>query len=831
MFFFNNEAESDKENVVVRPKRTRYRHRRHGFHEEFARPQSAHFEPNIRSSWTEKTVTHPAISQEVLSTFCAPINSLDGVNSHWASMRKPERPSRSRSKRELNSSENHIYSNVPPRRTKHGKKQVLSEHQSDIQTWPRRSLTAVRPVTPKRKSKMANKPTYSVGSNYQTWPKRSLVQSPPIAPRRSRSKAQMNSESTVDLESQIIGDQINNNILIDADTLFGAESRFIDEEGIDMEEVRANREHVTAINNSELEHNIPSEPSRIDKILNTSSPKPVVPRRQKNPTSSLRKTKRAVVQSNGEMTWPRSKVQPSVPYRRKLSTKKKETAETGSYLELEKPSKKIPVVPSSSPSEGHEINNLTEGETNATSIQAGLDQILEILASTFLQETNPTEDNNKNEKEELPFAVPTIENQERESIQVQEESNDNLDENPYAEIKQFQRRTPPPRPPPPSYAPASSSSYSYIYTVPRRKKGTNSSISPERPPRTYCTIRPHRPPRRSRSRTQEVPAQLTESVEFNLARRHSFSIGDQDTNKEERDLQAAPIVERMRARPLPAPPRSKSSPLKPPRSRTSSLRRPKPHQPDDISVPQEVETQIVTENIANSINVAVDEYEPIENPVQVEEISIGIQTDPVPEYEESVTMMESNEVQHDIQQDELAEINNNSRLVYERVEETVTQSLEPQPVETANDVEPTTTEQEEVCTQMTWSAANSPDPEPDFQMSSPDQESNKVAEPVETVQNESDDGRRKSSLKETNVAVVHGDEDADSYSQIPPSFYRSIAPPPPIQIEFPTRLQLSELDVERLNVREVTADRLIVSSVDTNSLQVLFIKKSNPFDN
>ena len=756
--------ESDKENVVVRPKRQRYRHRRHGFHEEFGRPHSTHSESNIRSSWVEKTPNaYPTISQEMLAAFCAPVNSLEAVDSSFA--RKPDRPVRSKK-----GSEDHLYSNVAPRRAKRGQRKTLTDSSNDMKTWPRRS--AEKPVVPKR----CKKPVFSVCTNYQTWPRRSMAQSPPTAPKRTRSRNQMNCKTPAAANLQDLEDQIEmptTNILTEADTLFGAESRFIDEEAdADRSLQRARSSNSCA----QLELNIIPGESGQAKILN-SSPRPLKPARNKG--GSLRKPKRA--STYGEGTWPRMSKAPSAPQRRKQSLKKKE---------LEEPL--LPTVPASTPSEEvHEISYQLDGESSS-SAQAGLDQILEILASTFPQETTPQEENNEQvvtaEAERVAEAdfSPVDLHQEEEMV----------DENPYAEIKHFQnKRAPPPRPPPPIYAPASASSYSYIYTVPRRKKGISNSVSPERPPRTYCTIRPHRPPRKSRTRTQEIVFQLS-ADELNAApRRHSFSGGDDP--KEERDLQSAPVVERMRARPLPAPPRSKktrsrSPPNKPPRSRTASLKR-----LDDSSLPVE-DVPIIEEIAAPETALqqqAVDEYEPIENPVvQVEEISVGIQTDPLPEYDESVVEMPSDE------------INNN---LYDQ-HEPVMLERPVQQVAAAPVVLEETVKVETCCPPTVWSAANSPDPEPEIIESVSVQQ--ELAPPVKT-------SASKPSVSPRN-RVKEEDDETDSYSQIPAHFLRSIAPLPPIQVDLPTRLHLSDLDVERLNVREVMAERLIVSSVDTNSLQV-----------
>lgn len=170
---------------------------------------------------------------------------------------------------------------------------------------------------------------------------------------------------------------------------------------------------------------------------------------------------------------------------------------------------------------------------------------------------------------------------------------------------------------------------------------------------------------------------------------------------------------------------------------------------------------------------------------------------------------------------QVAEINNNLYDDHlERFDGPVIERPPPQhqvlnEVNVQADTAPTMLEQasreheENNCSQTIWSAANSPDPEPvtefcnDHAQQTQDK-THKVEEPV----------------RSSAPSASQGEEDEDSFSHIPAHFLRSIAPLPPIQVDLPTRLHLTELDVERLNVREVVADRLIVSSVDTNSLQV-----------
>ena len=801
--------------MIVRPKRQRYRHRRHGFHEELGRPHSVHSEPTtIRSSWVDKSESgYQTLDQAMLASFSAPLNSLDAINGSWGSPRRPDKPARSRSQKKLSatSTSQHLYSNVPPRRKKSSQNRTVDESINDnnMKTWPRenRMSNGEMPTAPRRygKSKHSNKPVFQVySSSHQTWPRRSLGLSPPTAPKRARSKLRLR-----ELEEQITVGPIGN-ILIDADTLFGAESRFIDEE-VDIQQP-ANH------------YNISNEPTANTdddegKILNTSNglvgeeTVPVVPTRTNQRASTTRRIKRTAP-SNGEMTWPRMSREggPSVPQRRRKSNAKNQE-KSDQQLNMEKPVKKLPSVPASTPcdEDTHVANSHPADMSSASSVQAGLDQILEILASTFPQEST---DSNRNEEQAndqaLPAATDTssIPDQTSNADKVQED----IDENPYAEIKQFQR-SPPPRPPPPIYVAttgASSSSYSYIYTVPRRKRGISSSVSPERPPRTYCTIRPHRPPRRSRSNTQEVnfirksmPMSSSSQADPSDAsnRRHSLSAVD-DSKEERNNLQSAPVIERMRARPLPAPPRSKlhrsrSPPTKPLRSRTSSTNKRQKADEDVVSQqqqsPKEPETPVETREETKT----TDEYEPIENPAtQVEEISIGIQTDPLPEFDDSSVMPEDNQG---------IEINNNQYHPPEvnppRVDEPL---VVEQPIEE-------TTESVNSPT-VVWSAANSPDPDDiiDSTVKSSEGHSEKKEEVDETVQSKKKDD------DESDLQMRHH----------PSSFYRSIESLPPIRLDLPSRLQLSELEVDRLSVREVMAERLIVSSVDTNTFNV---RKCNQF--
>ena len=72
------------------------------------------------------------------------------------------------------------------------------------------------------------------------------------------------------------------------------------------------------------------------------------------------------------------------------------------------------------------------------------------------------------------------------------------------------------------------------------------------------------------------------------------------------------------------------------------------------------------------------------------------------------------------------------------------------------------------------------------------------------------------------ICKLADEDEGDSYSRMPPNFP---LPLPAIRLEMPTRMHLTELDVDRLNVREVYVDHLIVSAMDTANLQVFKLIK------
>ena len=762
-------------------------------------------------------------------------------------------------------------------RKKRGQPKNLSQQWS-TSTWPRQDAIIEnfhQPVVPKRLKSKSTKIAinYNLGSDNQTWPRRSVIKSPPSAPQRKRAvgSKKITNCPTEDHEAQGSScmelDQNKSiaNILVDADVLFGAESRFIDEDSTDKktnpyptnitgtqedscmelrkvqplnnilaeadtlfgaesrfidEEVLNPLDDRIISSNTILRENFSSNSTSINsgefsnesKIINRINPAsaPSVPSRQRKCSGSLRKQKSLKNFGKDDATWPRmSKHQPSAPRRRqKFGNKDKNISNikiNEPCAQLERSSKELPltpVVPSSTPSDPIPVS------AGADSIQAGLDHILEILA-TLPQETSNNIGITSQEIGDDGSTPQEAKPSEEEAVST---------ENPYAEIKQFQKKKPP-RPPPPIYDASSTSSYSYIYTVPRRKKRITQTVSPERPPRNYCTIRPHRPPRKHRSFRSPTSNQIRHDSQHEESnRRHSFSGASnaQDENitqtqKSLLDSEAAPCW--MLSRPLPAPPRvkrSRSPPQKPPRSRTSSLQRRKSIKNEETEIKEECSQVLAPQTEKVFIP---NEYEPIETPVKVEETSVGIQTDPPLDDDES------NIINLDVIDEDGYELKDGSvvdgHLQIASVDEPSQEAYESSVLEGSSSEPNTNTEQS---TQTTINTDSQP----------PDNSENQHTVEERTRKSKEED--KIEQKQETKCKKCEQAENSESMSSIPINFQRPIPQSHrPIRIDFPTRLQLLELDVERLTVREVIADRLTVSQVETNTLDTntLEVKHSN----
>lgn len=737
----------------MRPRRHRYENHRQGFHEEFTRPQSAFFTSDIRSSWVDSPPNYPTISQELLDAFSAPVNSLEAVNTSCASIRKPERPSRAAKKLDepCEATEFHDYSNMPHKRTKRLNKAAA---ESDSQrTWPRKDVE--KPAVPRRL-----KAKSKVTCDYQTWPRNSprgakspkspkAHKNPPSAPKRCRSKNKLAAKNQFENDS--------NTQLVSYKHLEIIEAQ-----------IEPEPDHVILVHSV-----LTSEPDVIIQDTSDQVSEPLIPPKQRQ-QSELR-------DDIGDATWSRCS-KPCPPRR----------------------SKRTNILALSDAITEAQVSDVQVVKSNQAPC-SGLDELLQQLASqqNILEkeagaqlenlQVQPDRDQQDTKAQETTNELEITDDKMQEFIGAEEEM---TDEAGYAEIQQFQADTPPPRPPPPTYSSQSISSYSYIYPLPRRTPRTYHTISPERSPKSYCTLRPHRPPRKNRPRTVFIEDSTSPS-ETEISRRNSFS-GLEDV-KVERDLQDALIVEKMRSRPLPAPPRAKnqhnnnnsnkSIPDKPPRKIPAKSCDGDVESDEPVPIPSANCPSVADDNLA----MVLDGYEPI----TTEEVSIGIQTDPLPEYEEVASGVESAaSVADDF---EAAEINNNY------VGNGLAHNGE------AGEEEPVRDEEYEQIPSMQEEFQRRYQQIPCIQ-----QEFQSDRERAQV--NQQEQSEQKEINQEPKKHANDSEDEYDSYSRIPANF------PLPIQpLRFPTRLHLVELDVERLNVGQVQADRLAVSSLDANTLQVLFL--------
>ncbi|KAJ9577763.1 hypothetical protein L9F63_005683 [Diploptera punctata] len=326
-----------------------------------------------------------------------------------------------------------------------------------------------------------------------------------------------------------------------------------------------------------------------------------------------------------------------------------------------------------------------------------------------------------------------------------------------------------------------SRSYPHFYSLPHRS-------TPIRPLRNYSTLGPSRPPRRHKALPPVDIDQKSESyIEIDDDMMEPFS-NIEESHGSTRDLQSGDIIERMKGRPLPPPPR-------PPRKGRET----RETFEDEIEDIPDGEAPLFKD----------DEMEEIFG--DTEEKPLGALSDKVFYAQSGVTSMDDEELEE---------------------EELPKEEIEESPVEL---------ELEEKEASPVLSEKERKEPSPLLQ---------------ETEIEEISVGIQTDPLPE-DVCVITGDEDVSiSYATVstettglepsPPRMFefgqqtipvRPPTPPEPTVIEKPipyyvmpdpdtevelkaSKLQVSELDVERLNVGELQAQKITVSDIDGMSLQV-----------
>nr|CAD7587168.1 unnamed protein product [Timema genevievae] len=108
------------------------------------------------------------------------------------------------------------------------------------------------------------------------------------------------------------------------------------------------------------------------------------------------------------------------------------------------------------------------------------------------------------------------------------------------------RRPKPPRPPAPGRR--KRSRFSQFFSLPRKSP-------PKRPLRNYSTLGPSRPPRRGRVAEPRYIEQDNKSESYIEIGDNLEQMNQEESHGSSRDLQSGDVIERMKGRPLPAPPR------------------------------------------------------------------------------------------------------------------------------------------------------------------------------------------------------------------------------------------------------------------------------------
>ncbi|KAJ3661184.1 hypothetical protein Zmor_005593 [Zophobas morio] len=408
----------------------------------------------------------------------------------------------------------------------------------------------------------------------------------------------------------------------------------------------------------------------------------------------------------------------------------------------------------------------------------------------IVQETppRPTRTRSRSQTQSLTLEEPCVE-----EICVQD-FRDNMG---YAIIDKNLKREPPlppPRTPPRrKRSVQSATSEQKFFTVPR----PFSDEPPTRPIRNYSTLGPSRPPRR------KPPVNMTDEEKENIDITQYIEIEDEPN----RDLHSGEVIQKMRDRPLPAPPR-------PPR-KTRALH--------DITSEENILTK------------SQEDLEEIEKEF-LEEAEVSTQTEPLPDdflcdetvpYEtEEVTI-----VTETLAEEETAPVRVERRLItptsYTYDEETITHgSLVVQPLNGAKIL--------------------------------PDSEFSRIESPIERIVPISKDYEDETSEIPQEFTKLKDPEPVQTSPRPPaeqPSRYTESRDQPSLQttplqpsvieriIERPVlvqpdsstevevlkaqRLQVSDLDVDRLSVNELLASRIIVSEIDSGNIQATEISSKS----
>ncbi|KAJ8866265.1 hypothetical protein PR048_032108 [Dryococelus australis] len=355
------------------------------------------------------------------------------------------------------------------------------------------------------------------------------------------------------------------------------------------------------------------------------------------------------------------------------------------------------------------------------------------------------------------------------------------------------RKPKPARPPPPGRRKKSSGSkLSHFFSLPRKPP-------PLRPIRNYSTLGPSRPPRRERVDEPRFMAQYDQSEPYNeIEGEDADQLPQEGSQDSSRDLQSGDIIEKMKGRPLPPPPR-------PPRKSKEGRDTLSQFGEEDMGeVQEDVALAALRDDVFYSQKGSVSslQHERLraeamnmaqKMSLDPEEITVSMQTDPlIDEYCED--LVDGEPLKELVRTIELEE-----RGKLPKEEEKPDQSLFYPKERSAPTAEPRPREEEIIESAVLGRLV-----------------CRSEASPESTVLEQ--EARKSPAITKSKTPPVEIITERIIERHIP----YHVGPDENTEVELlrTQRLQVSELDVERLNVGELQAQKILVSDIDGVSMQL-----------
>ncbi|PNF39837.1 hypothetical protein B7P43_G02823 [Cryptotermes secundus] len=311
--------------------------------------------------------------------------------------------------------------------------------------------------------------------------------------------------------------------------------------------------------------------------------------------------------------------------------------------------------------------------------------------------------------------------------------------------------------------------YPHFYSLPHRSP-------PIRPLRNYSTLGPSRPPRKHKTLAlQDVEHKSESYIEIDDDILEPLSLGSA------RDLQSGDIIERMKGRPLPPPPR-------PPRKGRES---------------REMQEEVTGSQV--SMYRDEKEKEETEEPFDVSTVEpLGALSDMIFYAHPGVTSYDDEKLDEHLGTE-------NEDLLKSEIE---MEEREPSPVLEEGEIRETSPISLEIPVEEV-SVATQTDPLPDDICVVTRDEDVPVNAGTDSIRWEP------LPLKTSDFGQQTNPEPVSSPTVIEKPIPYYVMPDPDIEIELKAqKLQVSELDVERLHVGELQAQKILVSDIDGMSMQV-----------